>query len=203
MRKYISLRSYGSSVLQLARCLALYSCIYNLYCNHQVLAQLLHHFLPYISWIAPARQQCSTFWLVYWRAGASQPSRSTGTIFSLSVCRHTVMFYVILRQRNFTYKGSKVQRFIVHRVSRMRKYISLHICVVGLRYTAVLSFACCWLAYTTCTAIIKFLLNSSIIFCRTLVGSLPLANNVQHYASNHLVCHPERAVQVRTLNFEL
>ena len=38
-------------------------------------------------------------------------------------------------------------------------------------------------AYTTCTAIIKFLLNSSIIFCRTLVGSLPLANNVQHSAS--------------------
>ena len=33
----------------------------NLYCNHQLLAQLLHHFLPYISWIAPARQQCSTF----------------------------------------------------------------------------------------------------------------------------------------------
>ena len=27
-------------------------------CNHQVLAQLLHLFLPYISWIAPARQQC-------------------------------------------------------------------------------------------------------------------------------------------------
>ena len=46
--------------------------------------------------------------------------------------------------------------------------------------TAVLS---CWLAYTTCTAIINFLLNSSIIFCRTLVGSLLLANNVQHSAS--------------------
>ena len=41
------------------------ACINNLYCNHQVLAsafcQLLYHFLPYISWIAPARQQRSTF----------------------------------------------------------------------------------------------------------------------------------------------
>ena len=33
------------------------------------------------------------------------------------------------------------------------------------------------------TAIMKFLLNSSIIFCHTLVGSLPLANNVEHSAS--------------------
>ena len=61
MRKYISLRSYGSSVLQLAglrvvcgrlllrRCsqlCMLLVCLYinNLYCNHRVLAQLLHHF---------------------------------------------------------------------------------------------------------------------------------------------------------------
>ena len=63
---------FGSSViLQLAGLrvvggrLALYicmllACIY-LYCNHQRLAQLLHHFLPYITWIAPARQQCLTF----------------------------------------------------------------------------------------------------------------------------------------------
>ena len=77
----ILLRSYGSYVLQLAGLrvvggrLVLYSCsqlcmllacIYNLYCNHQVLAQLLHHFLPYISWIAPARQQCSTFVSYMW-----------------------------------------------------------------------------------------------------------------------------------------
>ena len=89
------------------------------------------------------------------------------------------MFYVILntRQRNFTY-------------SRMRYvapiYMFARLLVVGLRYTAVLSFACCWLAYTTCTAIIKFLLNSSIIFCRTLVGALPLANCVQHSASIYI-----------------
>ena len=73
MRKYISLRS---SVLQLAglrvvggrlalrtlcscsQLCVLLPCIYinNLYCKLQ--SQLLHNFLPYISWIAPARQQC-------------------------------------------------------------------------------------------------------------------------------------------------
>ena len=41
----------------------LYLFVNNLYI--QVLAsafcQLLYHFLPYITWIAPARQQCSTF----------------------------------------------------------------------------------------------------------------------------------------------
>ena len=88
----------------------------------------------------------------------------------------------------------KSLQFHVHRVSRMRKYTILRvICTtagrfarcwwyVGLRfvcYTAVLSFACSWLAYTkkTCTAILP------IIFCRTLVGSLPLTTNVQHSAS--------------------
>ena len=67
----------------------------------------------------------------------------------LSVCRHTVMFYV----HNSKYMSEK---FHVHRVSRMRTCISLRsygssvlqlaglrVVVVGLRYTAVLSFACC------------------------------------------------------------
>ena len=45
-----------TAVLSFACCWLAYTCtqIINL-------AQLLHHFLPYISWIAPARQQCSTF----------------------------------------------------------------------------------------------------------------------------------------------
>ena len=93
--------------------------------------------------------------------------------------------------------GRKTAPWNSCRLSRMRNislrsyassvYTTAALLVVGLRYTAVLSFACCWLAYTTCTAIIKFLLNSSIIFCRTLVGSLPLANNVQHSASKHVI----------------
>ena len=53
------LRVVGGRLALLQLCMLL-ACIY-LYCTHQVLAQLLHHFLPYISWIAPARQQCSTF----------------------------------------------------------------------------------------------------------------------------------------------
>ena len=102
------------------------------------------------------------------------------------VCRHTAMFYVILntRQRNFTYTVSRACANIYRFDLTRHLYYSWQVCallVVGLRYTAVLSFACGWLAYT-CTAL-KFLLNSSIIFGRTLVGSLPLANNVQHSAS--------------------
>ena len=71
MRKYISLRSSLAGLRVVGGRLALYSCsqlrmlLPCLYCNHQVLAQLLHHFLPYISWIAPARQQCSTFCSFY------------------------------------------------------------------------------------------------------------------------------------------
>ena len=82
-----------------------------------------------------------------WRAGASQPSRSTGT----SPYRN------VLRSSKYT-----SAKFHAHRVSRMRSfdltghlYYSGQVCallVVGLRYTAVLSFACCWLAYTTCTS---------------------------------------------------
>ena len=45
--------------------------------------------------------------LYYWRAGASQPSRTTGTIYiyiavSVLSVRHTVLFYVNLNLRNFT-----------------------------------------------------------------------------------------------------
>ena len=108
---------------------------------------------------------------------------------------YAVMFYVILNKRkgrNFVREISRTQclahaqiyiasgKYISLRVRHL--YYSWQVWVVGLHYTAVLSFACCWLAYTR-TAIINFLLNSSIIFCRTLVGSLPLANNVQHSAS--------------------
>ena len=53
------LRVVGGRLALLQLCMLL-ACIY-LYCTHQLLAQLLHHFLPYISWIAPIHQQCSTF----------------------------------------------------------------------------------------------------------------------------------------------
>ena len=123
--------------------------------------------------------------LASWRAGASQPSRSAGTIFLyiyLSVCRHTVILYVIrnTRQRNFTYTVScacaNIYRFDLTRQLYYSWQVWALLLVVGW---------CCWLAYSTCTAIIKFLLNSSIIFCRKLVGSLPLANNVQRSASDN------------------
>ena len=83
--------------------------------------------------------------------------------------------------RNFTYTVSRACANIYRFGSSVLQLAGLR--VVGGRL-ALYSFACCWLAYT-CTAIINFLLNSSIIFCRTLVGSLPLANNVQHSASIH------------------
>ena len=68
MRKYIDLTRHLYSWhvcallvvgLRCSQLCMLLACIY-LYCT-QVFAQLLHHFWPYISWIAPARQQCSTF----------------------------------------------------------------------------------------------------------------------------------------------
>ena len=90
---------------------------------------------------------------------------------------------VTVNRSNFTYNEPRACANIDH-------LAGFAMLVVGLRfagYTAVLSFACCWLACTYIhkqpvlqTAIIKFLLNSSIIF---LAGSLPLANNVEHSAS--------------------
>ena len=71
------------------------------------------------------------------RAGASQPSCPTGTIF-LYICLYVFPHFTMLRRHAVTVYRSNC---------------------------------------------ISLLLNSSIIFCRTLVGSLPLANNVQHSAS--------------------
>ena len=86
--------------------------------------------------------------------------------------------------RNSKYTSAK---YHVHRVSRMRKYISLRsyassvLQLAGLRGWLSCSQLCMLLAciYLYCTQVF----NSSIIFGRTLVGSLPLANNVQHSAS--------------------
>ena len=95
MRRYIiSLRSYGSSVLQLAGLcvvggrLALYSCsqfcmllaCINLYCNHQVLAQLLHHFLLYICCPLANNVQHSASIRAYGPKGRT----SEGTVIQLS-----------------------------------------------------------------------------------------------------------------------
>ena len=71
-------------------------------------------------------------------------------------------------------------------------YYSWQVCallVVGLRYRLQL-FSALHVVGLRIQPVIKFLLNSSII---TLVGSLPLANNVQHSASIATVINPWRA----------
>ena len=94
-------------------------------------------------------------------------------------------------------------KFHIHRVSRMRKYISLRsyessvLQLAGLRVVGgrLALYSCSQLSAAQLCMLLaciynlyKFFLNSSIIFCRTLVGSLPLANNVQHSASTQNHC---------------
>ena len=122
--------------------------------------------------------------LTYWRAGASQPSRSTGTIFHyiyiFLVCRVVFHAFTILRttrctvnRSNFTYSVSRAcaniytifYAFVCSRVICTTAGRFACRLVVGLRFTAVLCAIC-----FQCR-------------CCTLVGSLPLTNNGHHSAS--------------------
>ena len=100
--------------------------------------------------------------------------------FCISVC----LSRCISRFYDFTHDTlyRKSLQFHVLRVSRMRKYLYRVICttagrfacwlVVGLRFTSYTAVLCAIYIYTAAS------------FHFTLVGSLPLANNGHHSASN-------------------
>ena len=121
-----------------------------------------------------------------WRAGASRPSRSTGTIF-LFVCMSP--YRNVLRNSKYT-----SAKFHVHRVSRMRKYISLRsssvLQLAGLRVVGgrLALYSCSQLCVLLpCIFINNLYCNhqvlAQLLHHFLLYGSLPLANNVQHSAS--------------------
>ena len=91
----------------------------------------------------------------------------------------------------------KSLQFHVHRVSRMRKYISLRssvytiyswqVCallVVGLRFVVVGLH----IHKQPVLQSSRFVSTPPSFFCLTLLGSLPLANNIPHSASIIILC---------------
>ena len=120
--------------------------------------------------------QLDATYLVYWRAGASQPSHPTGTIF-LYIYLSVYMYFPILR-----FYGTLLLQFHVHRVSRMRKYISLRssvlqltgLCVVGRRLALRRLYSCSQL----CVLLACIYINN--LYCK-LQSSSFLAQLLHHF----------------------
>ena len=120
--------------------------------------------------------------IVNWRAGASQPSRTTGTIFYIYIYIYRSLRAPIPNKRN-------VNVILQCWMQCACAVVARHVRALHLYY----SWRCAYYSWQLCLFVgfhkqpvyTSFLasVNSSIIFCRILLGSLPLANNVQHSAS--------------------